>query len=58
MCLVLTLPKENFIECNRDSRAAQITHEERGRTLLWGLRGPAEEHYYRIIDLQNKIDGT
>lgn len=34
MCLVLPVPKENFIESNRDSGEAQITLEEREDTAL------------------------
>lgn len=37
MCLVLALPKGNFIENKGDSRAAQITHEEREDAALGAL---------------------
>lgn len=37
MCLVLALPKGNFIENKGDSRAAQITHEVREDAALGAL---------------------
>lgn len=68
MCSVLTVPKGNFIENKGDRRAAQITHarrerdkdkeKERETLLLLGPCCPTEEHYYWIIDLWRKMDGT
>lgn len=37
MCLVLAVPKDNFIENKGDSGAAQITHEETEDAALGAL---------------------
>lgn len=61
MCLVLAIPKGNFMENKGDSRAAQITHEEREgekQCCSGGFVTLTEENYDGIIDLQHKMDGT
>lgn len=58
MCLVLTVPKEIFIESDRDGGAAQITHEEREDTALGGCVAPLKNIITGLLILQNKIEGT
>lgn len=51
MCLVLAIPKGNFMENKGDSRVSQITHKGRGgrggeAALLWGLCYP---HWGKLL---------